>query len=278
MAAAIAGAATGRGMGRLIDHLALAGGFSSPGFHRAGGSANPLGSLPVAGHFLSPAGTRSGRALAIELLTGAAFAACWVAFPAAKAACGFVLLAGLIGASCVDLDQMIIPDLFTIGLALAGLVLSAAVPALHGMGAPSALSCLRSVAAAMLGMAVGSSLALWISLVGEWLLGKELLGFGDVKFLGAIGAFCGWQGAVFSVFGGAVVGALALIAAEAVRRLAGDARVQLFRVESPGGGNGRIGWNAHFPFGPMLAAAAAAYFLAAHPWADRYLGRYLVLF
>ena len=34
------------------------------------------------------------------------------------------------------------------------------------------------------------------------------MGFGDVKFVGAIGAFCGWQGAVFCLFGGSVIGVI----------------------------------------------------------------------
>jgi leader peptidase (prepilin peptidase)/N-methyltransferase len=34
------------------------------------------------------------------------------------------------------------------------------------------------------------------------------MGEGDVKLMGAIGAFCGWQGTVFALFGGAVLGTL----------------------------------------------------------------------
>jgi len=96
------------------------------------------------------------------------------------------------------------------------------------------------------GLAAGSALALWISLLGEWILEKEVLGFGDVKFLGAIGAFCGWQGAVFSVFGGAFVGAFALIAAELHRRLARRPAVAL---DNLGGGMVRAKRQyRHFPY------------------------------
>ena len=48
---------------------------------------------------------------------------------------------------------------------------------------------------------------------------KEAMGFGDVKFVGAIGAFCGWHGAVFSVFGGALLGTIWLGLAFAWRSL-----------------------------------------------------------
>ncbi|MDV7398970.1 prepilin peptidase, partial [Arthrospira platensis SPKY1] len=63
----------------------------------------------------------------------------------------------------------------------------------------------------MIGGLIGSALLLWIALGAEAILRKEAMGFGDVKLLGAIGAFCGWQGAVFAIFGGAVLGMLGLL-------------------------------------------------------------------
>ena len=42
----------------------------------------------------------------------------------------------------------------------------------------------------------------------EVILPREAMGFGDVKFLACIGAFLGWKGVLFSLFGGAVVGAV----------------------------------------------------------------------
>ena len=38
------------------------------------------------------------------------------------------------------------------------------------------------------------------------IFGREALGEGDVKLLGCIGAFCGWKGAIFAIFGGAMIG------------------------------------------------------------------------
>ena len=40
---------------------------------------------------------------------------------------------------------------------------------------------------------------------------REALGQGDVKLLGFVGAFCGWQGGLFVIFGGAIVGTVLLI-------------------------------------------------------------------
>jgi len=274
----LAGTLCGRWLGALIQRLAMAAGYPSSHYYRLSDGGGWLGSLPVLGHLLSSRGTRSRRALALELLTGAAWLGCWVFCPPAKALCGCVLLLGLIGATCIDFDHMIIPDFFTIGLAIAGLVLSAAVPALHGSGPLLALNCVRSAAAALLGLCIGSGLVLWMGLIGELLLNKEVLGFGDVKFVGAIGAFCGWQGAVFSLFGGALVGLAALLASALHRRLSGESAVQLFQRESRDGGAAHFGWGGQFPFGPMLATAAALYFTLLHPWVDRYLNQYLLCF
>jgi leader peptidase (prepilin peptidase)/N-methyltransferase len=219
-----------------------------------------------------------GRARACVALLVGAVLACWACCPPGRAACGCVFLPALIVASFIDLDQMVIPDLFTIGLAFTGLALSAAVPSLHEPGAFSVFASVRSAAAAALGLAIGSSLLLWFGLAGEFILGREVIGFGDVKLLGAIGAFCGWQGAVCSVFGGAALGAIALALAALHGRIAGGRPAPWLRLESPDGAAARVGWGVHFPFGPMLAAAAGLYFLALHPWVDRGLARYLALF
>lgn len=220
---------------------------------------------------------RPGRAWAFWLLAAAAVLACGLEFPA-KAAAGSVFLLGLLCGSCVDLDQMILPDLFTVGLAVLGVILSAAAPALHEPGPFSALACVRSGAAAVLGVALGSALGLWLALLGELVLGKEVLGFGDVKFLGAIGAFCGWQGAIFSVFGGALLGLYVLAGVQLLRLTSPAEPPPLPRLQAPGAEQGLVGWGVPFPFGPMLAGAAAIYFLAAHPWVDRYLEQYRALF
>jgi leader peptidase (prepilin peptidase)/N-methyltransferase len=161
---------------------------------------------------------------------------------------------------------------------MVGIALSFAVPGLHGTCAYSLLGCLRSGAAAILGLALGSALGLWMALLGELLLGREVLGFGDVKFLGAIGAFCGWQGAIFSVFGGAMIGAVALGAAGLHRRVAGPGARPILRLELPGEAGCGPAWQAQFPFGPMLAAAGAVYFVAPHAWVDRLLAHYQALF
>jgi len=210
----------------------------------------------------------------VELLTSALFLACWLRMPPAAAVCGWVFLGSLICGTFIDLDHMIIPDGFTIGLAVEGVLLSALVPALHGQHSGyMAVDTVRSVSDAMVGMVCGSGVILWIALVGEALLKKEAMGFGDVKFVGAIGAFCGWRGALFSIFGGAAVGTVWLAAALALQKLSGKKGAGAPRVETPEGQPADIGLGVHVPFGPMLAISGAAYFIFLRGWVDAWFSQ-----
>jgi leader peptidase (prepilin peptidase)/N-methyltransferase len=66
-------------------------------------------------------------------------------------------------------------------------------------------------------------------------LPREAMGLGDVKFLGAIGAFIGWQGAIFSLMVSSMIGAAA-----------GLILILLRRRE----------WSSRMPYGPYIALAA----------------------
>ena len=44
----------------------------------------------------------------------------------------------------------------------------------------------------LLGMLVGGGIFLLITLIGGIIAGKEAMGFGDVKLMGALGLFFGW--------------------------------------------------------------------------------------
>ena len=199
----------------------------------------------------------------VELLTGTLFTVCWLQFSPGVAACGWVFVSCLVAATFIDLDHMIIPDIFTIGLGVLGVLISILVPALHGHDSGLFLvDALRGARAAVLGLLIGSGLVLWIALIAEALLRKEAMGFGDVKFVGAIGAFCGWQGAVFTVFGGAVVGTIWFAIALLWEKATGKRSAVAPPSETPEGEATPLGFGAHVPFGPMLAIAGALYFLA----------------
>jgi leader peptidase (prepilin peptidase)/N-methyltransferase len=229
----------------------------------------------------------SVRYPAIELLTALLFLASWMHYLPAKAVVGMVFIAIMICATFIDLDHMIIPDRFAIGGAVVGVLLSALVPSLHDQAVTPywAINAMRAVIEAVIGMFIGSALVLWIAEIAEVVLRKEAMGFGDVKFLGAIGAFCGWQGGIFAVFGGAVLGTIAfagiLIFEKVFRRAAvpgGEPAKETApttaatteAADAGGEAESAVGFGRETPFGPMLAAGALLYFLWLHPIVDGY--------
>lgn len=214
----------------------------------------------------------------VELLTAVLFVICWLRFPPAVALCGMVFIALLIGATFIDLDHFILPDAFTYGLAATGLVLSIAVPALHGHASGFfMLDAARSGAAATIGLLVGSGVVLWIALVAEKILKKEAMGFGDVTFAGAIGTFCGWQGALVAIFGGSCVGILWTVVEFLLRKITGRQQSVSLPSENPEGEATPMGFGAHVPYGPMMAIAAAIYFLWLRDDINAWLGEFTTL-
>jgi leader peptidase (prepilin peptidase)/N-methyltransferase len=76
----------------------------------------------------------------------------------------------------------------------------------------------------------------WLEVVTDKLtIPREAMGFGDVKFMGAIGAFLGWQATLFSLTASAFIGALVGITLIAV---------------------GKREWSSRLPYGPYIALAA----------------------
>lgn len=270
------------------------------------------------------------RYLFVEALTAAVFALLWVLYgnSGALVALAFGLFAaGLIAATFIDLEHLIIPDEITLGGTAAGIILAILVPGVHGQQ-----YVWPSLKAALIGAAIGGGVVFAILELGKLLLGKqrlqftagsrlifteselhlpdrvlayeelfyrvsdalvfhaarlelvdrcyrnatvqlrlragklqigdeevdpatvpwmeavtdevtvprEAMGFGDVKFMAAIGAFTGWEGVLFSLGGGSVLG---LVTAILMTLL------------------GRREWSARIPYGPYLAAAALLWIL-----------------
>ena len=139
----------------------------------------------------------------------------------------WLVLWGLILGTFVDLEHYIIPDRVTIGGIIAGLVISALVPELH-----FTLSWKTSLIRSVIGLAAGFG-GLWlIAIIGEFAFKKEAMGFGDVKLMGAIGAFFGWKAVIFVLLSASLFGSIVGVGLIAL----GKRQLQ-----------GRI------PFGPFLA-------------------------
>ncbi len=117
------------------------------------------------------------RYFLVESLTGAVFALCWLSFghlslPLVLSDC--VLISGLIAATCIDFEHIIIPDEITIGGMVAGLILAFFAPVSH-LTFPL-FQPMRSPTAAMrdsvLGMIIGAGVVYAILRLGKLLFGR----------------------------------------------------------------------------------------------------------
>lgn len=175
-------------------------------------------------------------------------------YPVAELVCGFlfVLLGGLFPyswmllpygvlvsllfvGSVVDLDEQWIPDVCSLGAVIAGVLFSAFMPSIHGE--ETAVAGLQE---SLLGTGAGAGLLWGVGWVGKMILKRDAMGLGDVKLLGGIGAFLGWEAVLFVVFCGAALGVFVTIPLLLIgKRSAAEA----------------------IPFGPYLSAGAVVWLL-----------------
>ena len=198
----------------------------------------------------------------VEALTGTLFVFSWLNHQSIVAMVGMLFIAILIAATFIDLDHMIIPDIFSIGGMLLGVMVSIFIPQLHGFSQGGMEAHWYSWIESMLGIFVGTSMIYWIATIGEIILKKPAMGEGDVKFLAAIGAFTGWQGALFSLFGGAFIGTIIILPYLLIQQLKQPKEPKLQEL----------------PFGPFLAIGAIVYFLWLYNFVDAYFSQIVDIF
>ena len=203
----------------------------------------------------------------------------------------FLYAAALLTLSVVDLDYRIIPDEISVyGLGV-GLLLALCSPWLTlvdplvsgwlqpaatgltgelqslarsaGTGASGALGvlaiCVQATTTGLLrlldsvvGMLVGGGFLYGVGALYEKARKQEGIGGGDIKLMAMAGAFTGWEGALFTIFGGSLVASVVGVFLMARRRTGGQTPI---------------------PFGPFLSAASFLYLLCG----DRLIQSYLNL-
>jgi leader peptidase (prepilin peptidase)/N-methyltransferase len=144
----------------------------------------------------------------------------------------------LIVLSFIDLYHRILPNVITFGGVLVGLLLSPFQSAefLHAQGAFAMDGWyVTSYVNSALGVAIGGGLLWLVAFLYLKLRRVEGLGLGDVKMMGMVGAFLGWQYSWLTIFLGSIVGVLA-----------GGLYIQIF-------GRGR---RYELPFGSFLGLGA----------------------
>jgi len=181
----------------------------------------------------------------VELITGVlAVAVFQRAGPTWTAVGYFAFAAALVALAYIDLDTWLLPHQITWPLLALGL----ASPLWN-----RELTWIES----LIGAAAGFALFAVIALVGEKLLKRETMGWGDVWLLAAIGAWLGWPAllpvVLLSAVQGAIVGSILL----AIRRE--PDRAPRPEPAAPSSDDDWVPPKHAVPYGPFLSLAALEY-------------------
>ena len=180
----------------------------------------------------------SVRYALVELLMG-------VLFAVVVTICGFnvttleylIFIFCLVTAGCIDLDHMILPDVFTLSGIVVGLV-------------GSLLNTDRTFLSALLGVLMGGGFFWFVAYFYQVVRKAEGLGGGDIKLLAWIGAVLGWQSIPYVILVSSILGSVVGL---------------IVAVKS------KAGLKAVIPFGPFLVLGAISFILGGKAIAVWYL-------
>jgi leader peptidase (prepilin peptidase)/N-methyltransferase len=163
----------------------------------------------------------SSRYFIVELLMGLMSLALYYRFGFGfEFIVGFVLVAGLIIISFIDLDVRIVPDV----ISLPGIVVGLAVSLVAYFLVGGELNLVPSPLSSLIGILAGGGFLLATAWLYEKFTGVEGMGGGDIKLLAMIGAFLGWPSVPITLFIasliGSVVGVTCMVVTGAGRRFA----------------------------------------------------------
>lgn len=162
----------------------------------------------------------------VELITGFLFAAVYLKFGWSFTTLeALIFVFGLVVVSFIDLDHMLLPDIFT----LSGIVIGLAGAALN----PE-----RSLVDSVMGVLIGGGILWSVAVLYFYLRKEEGLGGGDIKLLAWIGAVLGLKSVPVVVLFASLWGSFFGI---------------LFALTQ------RTGMKSAIPFGPYLALGALFY-------------------
>ncbi len=220
----------------------------------------PYDNIPILSWFILRGKARccgakiSFRYPAIELLTALLFLACYLLLDSPVCYVMMFFTALMVVVSFIDIDTLELPDFLTAGGALIGFILSIAIPQIHDAyieNAPFLLSAFKSGISSFAGIIVGVGLCYTIRYIGEVIFNREAMGEGDVILMALIGAFCGWQGAIFAILGGSFFGSILILPLIPILK--------------------RQKKDLMIPFGPVLALGALLYVLVFKDFAAAYV-------
>jgi leader peptidase (prepilin peptidase)/N-methyltransferase len=136
----------------------------------------------------------------IEALTGLLALALFCSFGYSVEFFVFSFLAfALIVITFIDLRHRIIPNVITLPGILIGFACHVYLSSPFIMG---------GVITSALGIIIGGGILMIIAYSYHLLTKKHGMGGGDIKLLAMLGAFLGWKGALFTLFGASVIGAV----------------------------------------------------------------------
>ena len=161
----------------------------------------------------------------------------------------WLVISGLILGSFIDLEHFYLPDRVTIGGMLLGIPASMLLPELQLERTWGDALCWSAA-----GLAFGF-LFLWgMGFVFSKLFRKDALGFGDVKLMGAVGAFFGPTAVLFVLIVSSLVGSVAGIG---------------LMIK----GRARLGGFTAVPYGPFIAVAVLVWMF----WGPGLVSHYVTL-
>jgi leader peptidase (prepilin peptidase)/N-methyltransferase len=180
----------------------------------------------------------------VELGLALLFLALWLRYPPFDAIIYAVMVSGLVAACLIDLDHYIIPDRFSLGGCVAGMIACTIHPSLMGQ-----TTALHGFSWSLASAVIGALVLMGVAWLGTILFKKEAMGMGDVKFLAGMCAFLGgssiWWILPLSSLIGSVLG-LVLILWQ------------------------RGAWGTRIPYGPFLGLAAIFWLFGGHDFMNAY--------